>query len=126
MVPSLSFLRTPTTSIPTEKYTALESIIPELLERAVLLWERVLFDMRRPLLPFRTKSKVEGRLPDCLFAETGEPDWDNDEECDRDRDAWLSKKDLELPDAKEEYTGDLDAMKTPTVSLKGTMVQCII
>ena len=109
-----------------QKHAALESIIPKLLERAVPLWERVLSDLRRPLLPFRTKSKAEGRLPDCLFAEADEPDQDSGEEYDRDRDAWLSKKDLKLPDAKEEYTGDLDVMKTPTVSLKGTTMQCII
>jgi len=76
--------------------------------------------MCQPLLPFRTKLKIEGHLPDCLFAEADEPDQDNDEEYDRDRDAWLSKKDLKLLDAKEKYTGDLDLMKTSTVSLKGT------
>jgi len=101
-------------------------VIPKLLERAVPLWERVLSDLRRPLLPFRTKSKVEGSLPDCLFAEADEPDLDSDEEYDADRDAWLSKKDLSLPDAREKYAGNLDVMKTPTVSLKGTMIQCII
>jgi len=101
-------------------------VIPKLLERAVPLWERVLSDLRRPLLPFRTKSKVEGSLPDCLFAEADEPDLDSDEEYDADRYAWLSKKDLSLPDAREKYAGDLDVMKTPTVSLKGTTIQCII
>ena len=101
-------------------------MIPKLLERAVPLWERVLSDLRRPLLPFRTKSKVEGSLPDCLFAEADEPDLDSDEEYDADRYAWLSKKDLSLPDAREKYAGDLDVMKTPTVSLKGTTIQCII
>ena len=90
------------------------------------MWERVLSDLRRPLLPFRTKSKVEGSLPDCLFAEADEPDLDSDEEYDADRYAWLSKKDLSLPDAREKYAGDLDVMKTPTVSLKGTTIQCII
>ena len=82
--------------------------------------------MRKPLLPFRTKSEVEGRLPNCLFAEADEPDQDSDEEYGRDRNTWLSKLDLKLPDAKEEYTGDLDVMKTPTVSLKGTTMQCVI
>jgi hypothetical protein len=79
--------------------------------------------MRRPLLPFRTDSEAEGHLPDCFAYE---PDQDTDEESRRDRDAWLSKRDLKLPDAKEGYTGDLDVMKTPTVSLKGTTMQCII
>lgn len=101
-------------------------IVPKLLERAVLLWERALSDTRRPLFPFRTKSKAEGHLPDCLFAEADELDQGSDEEYDRDGDARLSKKSLKLPDAKEEYTGVLDVMKTPTVSLKGTTMQCII
>ena len=108
------------------KHAALESAIPKLLERAIPLWERVLSDTRRPLLPFRTKSKVEGSLPDCLFTDTDDVELDSDEEYDTDRDAWLSKKDLKLPDAREKYTGDLDVMKTPTVSLKGTTIQCII
>ena len=108
------------------KHATLESVIPKLLERAIPLWERVLSDTRRPLLPFRTKSKVEGSLPDCLFTDTDDVELDSDEEYDTDRDAWLSKKDLKLPDAREKYTGDLDVMKTPTVSLKGTTIQCII
>ena len=106
-----------------QKHAALESVIPKLLERAVPMWERVLSDMRRPLLPIRIESKVEGSLPDCLFEDDDNPE---DEEGDMDRDAWLSEKDLKLPEAKEKYTGDLDVMKTPTVSLKGTTIQCII
>ena len=111
-----------------QKYAALESVIPKLLERAIPLWERVLSDTRRPLLPFRTKSKVEGSLPDCLFGDA-DPPWVQEseaEEYNADRDAWLSKQDLELPEAREKYTGDLDVMKTPTVSLKGSTIQCII
>ena len=83
----------------------------------------MLSDTRRPLLPLRTKSELEGSLPDCLFEGFYE---DEDEEYDTDRDAWLSKKDLKLPDAREMYTGDLDVMKKPAVSLKGTTIQCII
>ena len=109
-----------------QKHAALELVIPKLLGRAIPLWERVLSDIRRPLLPFRTKSKVEGSSPDCLFEDGDELYEDSDEEYDSDIDAWLSKKDLKLPDAREMYTGDLDVMKTPTVSLKGTTIQCII
>ncbi|KAF9643994.1 hypothetical protein BDM02DRAFT_3122643, partial [Thelephora ganbajun] len=108
------------------KHAALKSIIPQLLGRAVPLWEHVLSDLRRPLLPFRTKSKVEDSLPDCLFAKGKGVDPGSDEEYDTDRDGWLSKHDLKLPDAREKYIGDLDVMKTPTVSLKGTTIQCII
>ena len=111
-----------------QRHAALESVIPKLLERAIPLWERVLSDTSRLLLPFRTRSNVEGTLPDCLFGDE-DPPYVNDsdeEEYDEDRDAWLSKQDMKLPDAREKYTGDLDVMKTPTVSLKGTTIQCII
>ena len=111
-----------------QKHASLESVVPKLLERAIPLWERVLSDIRRPLLPFRTKSKVEGSLPDCLFGgrEPAQVSESEEEEYYADEDAWLSKQDLELPDARERYSGDLDVMKTPTVSLKGTTIQCII
>ena len=101
-----------------EKHAALESAIPKLLERAVPLWEHVLSDMRRPLLPLRVGSE-DGSLPGCL--EVYEPT----EDYDTNRNGWLLKRDLRLPDAKEKYTGDLDVMKAPTV-LKGTTIQCII
>ena len=109
-----------------QKHAALESVVPKLLERAVPLWERVLSDMPRPLLLFRVKSRVENALPDCLFTEADEHHQGSDEDYVTNRDAWLSKKDFKLPDAKEKYIGDLDVMKAPTVSLKGTTLQCII
>ena len=108
------------------KHAALESVIPRLLERAIPLWERVLSDTSRPLLPFRTKSKDEDSLPDCLFADADKNYPDSDESRGPDRYAWLSKRNLKLPDARDKYTGDLDVMRTPTVSLKGTTIQCII
>ena len=109
-----------------QTHAALESVLPKLIERAVPLWERVLSDLRKPLLPLRTKSKVEGSLPGCVFDGTYRPDIeDEDEEYEANKDAWLSKMVLKLPDAKV-YTGDLDAMKSPTVSLNGTTIQCII
>ena len=109
------------------KHAALESVIPKLLERAIPLWEHVLSDTRRPLLPFRTKLKA-GSLPDCLFGDNdpAQVSESEEDEYDADRDAWLSKQDLKLPDAREEYSGDLDVMKTPTVSLKGSTIQCIV
>jgi hypothetical protein len=108
-----------------QKHVALQDVIPTLLGRAVPLWERVLSDTRRPLLPFRTKSSAEKFPPDCIFPDN-ESRWETDEDHDVEMDVWLSKKDLKLPDATEKYTGDLDIMKTPTVSLKGTTIQCII
>jgi hypothetical protein len=117
-----------------QKHAALESVIPKLLGRAVSLWEHVLSDMRRSLLPFRTKSKVRDSPPACIFADGWETDEDldaeldaeHDAEHDADRDVRLSKRDLKLPVARKKYTGDLNEMKTPAVSLKGTTIQCII
>ena len=113
-------------SVHPQKHAALESVIPKLLERAIPLWEHILPDKHRRLLPFGAESKVENSLLDCPFADADKiyPDSDQD---DTDRDAWLSKQqDLKLPDAREKYTGDLDLMKTPTISLKGTTIKCII
>jgi hypothetical protein len=109
-----------------QKHAALEDVIPKLLGRAVPLWERVLSDLRRPLLPFRTKSSGGNSPPDCVFADDDESRWESEEEEEADTKAWLSKEGLNLPDARVGYTGDLDVMKTPTVSLKGTTIQCII
>ena len=71
-------------------------------------------------------QKVEGSLPDCLFADADDVELDSDDEYETYIHEWLSEKDLKLPDAREKYTGDLDVIKTPTVSLKGTTIQCII
>ncbi|KAF9789748.1 hypothetical protein BJ322DRAFT_1203235 [Thelephora terrestris] len=108
-----------------QKHAALESVVPKLLERAVPLWERVLSDLRRPLLPFRTKPTPGNPLPDCVFQGVGEPRLE-DEGANLGMDARLSKLNLNLPDARDGYTGDLSVMKTPTVSLKGATIQCII
>ena len=112
-----------------QKHAALESVIPKLLERAVPLWERVLSDIRRPLLSFRAGSETDDLLPLCL-TEGGEYDLYSNpgyyDEYYANKEAWIEKKDLKLPDAKEKYTGDLDVMKSPTGSLKGTTIQCII
>ena len=105
-----------------QKHAALESVVPKLLERAVPLWEHVLSDLRRPLLPFRTKLAVGYPLPDCIFEGVAKLGRREGEEVD----AWLSETNLNLPDARESYTGDLDVMKNPTVSLKGVTIQCII
>ena len=78
------------------------------------------------MLPFRTQPGVDESLPDCLFEDGEPPDDDDDDESFTNRSAWLSKQELKLPDARERYDGDLDVMKTPTVSLKGTTIQCII
>lgn len=110
------------------KHTTPESVIPKLLERAGPLWGRVLSDMRRPSLSLRIKSRAKNTLPDCLFAEADEPQasGDSDEESETDMDGWLSGGNLKLPDAKERYTGDLDVMRAPAVSLKGATLQCIM
>ena len=112
-------------NIDPKKHAALESVVPKLLERAVPLWERVLSDLSRPLLPLRVCSHDGIGLPDCVFDYDNEPDGEEAEEHEADMDAWLSTQNPNLPDARE-YTEDLVLLKTPTVSLKGTTIQCII
>ena len=68
----------------------------------------MLSDMRCPLrLPFRTKSSAENSPTHRIFGDD-ESRWESDEEGDADTDAWLSKEDLNPPDAREKYAGDLD------------------
>jgi hypothetical protein len=108
-----------------QKHAALESVVPKLLERAIPLWERVLSDLRRPLLPLRVRWGGGDSLPDCVLENLEDLDEDDDM-YDEDMSIWILKQDLKLPDAREEYTGDLDVMATPTVSLKGSTIQCIV
>ena len=72
-----------------QKHAALESVIPKLFEREIPLWERVLSDTPRPLLPFGTKSEIERSLPSCLSGATDEA-YQDDEDYGNRR-AWLSK-----------------------------------
>ena len=86
----------------------LYSIIPGILERAIPMFERVLSDLLRPLLPMRIGTP-DGRelrgeeTVECIW-KTGVPS---------------------TPDARKHYCGDLNVMNN-RISLKGRTLQVIV
>ena len=86
----------------------LYSIILEILQHAIPMFERVLSDLLRPLLPMRIGTS-DGRelggeeTVDCIW-KTGVPS---------------------TPDARKQYCGDLNVM-SDRISLKGQTLQVIV
>ena len=109
----------------------LYSVIPEILRRALPMFERVLSDLLRPLLPMRIVTSG-GRgyggeeTADCIW-ENGipYPNYSSEEEFDEDRDAWHAKHKFNTPDARGKYDGDLKVM-SDQISLKGRTLQVIV
>ena len=113
------------------KHKELQSVIPEILQRALPMFERVLSDAIRPLLPMRIVSS--GRRG-WGGEETAECIWDGDipypnpsseEEYEENPDEWLGKHKFNTPDAREKYDGDLEVMNDQ-ISLKGRTLQVIV
>lgn len=127
----------------------LYDVLPKIIGLAIPLFERVLSDLRRPLLPWRIKTRpLRSSLFDqsvdcapCLWGDEGEwpepTDDDDDSEdeeeplarsrelFDQDRNAWYAIQDKRLPEVKGSYDGDLEAVEK-TVSLNGSTIQCIV
>jgi len=109
----------------------LYSVIPEILQRAVPMFERVLSDLLRPLLPMRIVTSG-GRgwggeeTADCIW-ENGIPTVgsSSEEEYLADEDAWEKKHKRIFPDARAKYDGDLKVMND-RLSLKGRTLQVIV
>ena len=108
----------------------LYSVIPEILQHAVPMFERVLADLVRPLLPLRIATSSRGwsgeDTADCIW-ENGMPypHSSSEEEYEADPDKWLDKHPFRTPDAKESYGGDLEVMKD-RISLKDRTLQVIV
>ena len=86
----------------------LYSVIPEILQHALPMFERVLSDLLRPLLPMRIGTSdgrgFEGEeTVDCIW-KTGIPS---------------------TPDARKNYSGDLN-VTNDQISLKGRTLQVIV
>ena len=113
------------------RHRELYSVIPEILQCAVPMFERVLSDLLRPLLPMRVatsaghRSSVEGVI-DCIWQNgVPHPDSESEDEFDDNPDAWYTKHEFSTPDARKKYGGDLGAM-ADQVSLKGRTLQVIV
>lgn len=112
------------------KHKELYSIIPEILQHALPMFERVLSDVIRPLLPMRIATVGTGwheeETADCIWGgDIPYPNSSSEEEYVEDPDKWLGKREFETPDAREEYDGDLEVMNDQ-ISLKDRTLQVII
>ena len=110
----------------------LYSVIPEILQHAVPMFERVLSDLLRPLLPMRIATSGDhwfgnGGPVDCIW-ENGipYPYPSSEQEYNMLRGTWdFSNHKYSTPDAKEEYDGDLEVLGD-RISLKGRTLQVIV
>jgi len=89
----------------------LYSVIQEILQHALPMFERVLSDSLRPLLPMRIASSSGSRFS-CMLTSSV---WDAD----------LQERKFTYPDAKKQYGGDLDVMND-RISLRGRTLQVIV
>jgi hypothetical protein len=106
-------------------------VIPQILQRTIPMFERVLSDLSRPMIPWKVKS-TQWYLNDhsvdiapCIWPNSKPYAEDPEEENETDMDAWYMKHPKILPDAKGPYKDDLKIVQK-TVSLKGSTVQCIV
>ena len=93
------------------RHKELYSVIPEILQRALPMFERVLSDSLRPLLPMRIVTS-SGHKFGCILTSSV---WDAD----------LQQRKFTYPDARKQYSGDLDVMND-RISLKGQTLQVIV
>ena len=106
----------------------LYSIIPEILQLALPMFERVLSDLLRPLLPMRVTTSggsefgAEGVIG-CIW-ENGIPNSNPPSESEGGSGSRYTSK-FRLPDARNQYGGDLEVMND-RVSLKGRTLQVIV
>jgi hypothetical protein len=109
----------------------LYSVIPEVLQLALPMFERVLSDMIRPLLRMRIATSVkrgqaEEENADCIWEGDGfHPNSFSEEGHEDHPEKWLAKPTLRTPNAREHYDGDLEVMKD-RVSLRGRTLQVIV
>ncbi|KAF9781872.1 hypothetical protein BJ322DRAFT_250167 [Thelephora terrestris] len=109
----------------------LYSVIPEVLQLALPMFERVLSDMIRPLLRMRIatsakRGQAEEENADCIWEGDGfHPNSFSEEEHEDHPEKWLTKPTLRTPNAREHYDGDLEVMKD-RVSLRGRTLQVIV
>ncbi|KAF9644280.1 hypothetical protein BDM02DRAFT_3150579 [Thelephora ganbajun] len=110
----------------------LYTVIPEVLERALPMFEQVLSDLRRPLLPMRIETTKVGYYPPerfesalCLWDDW--PPWPEEEQSnspDFNETEWYRAQGPRIPEGRP-YNGGLE-MVQKTVSLNGQTIQCIV
>ena len=112
------------------RHKELHSVIPEILQLALPMFERVLSDLLRPLLPIRiSTSDGRGRryhnVADCIWEDGAPtPGFRSEREYQSDPDKWHTKYLPKIPYPKK-YCGDLKVIGS-LVSLKGRTLQVIV
>ena len=108
------------------------TVISEVLERAIPMFERVLSDLRRPLLPMRIKTTKVGDSPFAKF-DSAPCLWDSypprpEQQYGRPPDfhetEWYWARNPRIPEGRP-YNGELEKVQK-TVSLDGQTIQCIV
>ena len=113
------------------RHKELYSVIEEVLQHALPMFERVLSDLLRPLLPMRVATSggngsKDGGFVDCIW-KNGVPDPDSasEDELEEGSSAWYAKHELNTPDARKKYDEDLNVMNN-RIPLKGRTLQVIV
>jgi hypothetical protein len=109
------------------RHKELYSVIPEVLQHAVPMFERVLSDLLRPLLPMRIatsgrRTRNGEKTADCI--------WEHQNPYpfffgQGDGPSRSNQRDFKTPDARESYGRELGVMKNQ-ISLKGRTLQIIV
>ena len=102
------------------RHKELYSAIPEILERALPMFERVLSNLLRPLLPMRIAKYVGEPGALCIWDE-----FPADEEEYHKNKRWYKKQFIRTPEVMRKYGGDLQVMDN-RLSLKGRTLQVIV
>ena len=118
------------TNIHPTHHKELYSVIPEILERAIPMFERVLSDLLRPLLPIRVTGSDQGlgggETVGCIWKnDIPRPCPLNEDEFYKNTDVWRAKHAFITPEAKRWYDGDLQVMNNQ-ISLKGQTLQVFV
>ena len=113
------------------RHTELYSVIPEILQLAIPMFERVLSDLLRPLLPMRIATSGS---PGLGGNETAKCIWENgipypspssEYEYNQRKGAWYAPYQYKTPDARGIYDGDLHVMND-RISLRGRTLQIFV
>jgi hypothetical protein len=114
------------------RHTDLYTVIPEVLEHALPMFERVLSDLRQPLLPMRittTEAEYDGSarlyVASCLWDDYHPfPEQEDDGATDYLQRDWFWAQNPRIPEGRP-YDGDLERVQK-TVSLNGETIQCTV
>ena len=109
------------------RHKDLYSVIPEMLQHALPMFERVLSDMIRPLLRMRVVTSVKHGQTD---EESADCIWDGDvvrenPSSRKEYEKLLATHSFRTPEARKYYDGDLEVMKD-RISLRDRTLQVIV